>query len=190
MSEDDRRRWDERYEHAAGIIPGIPSSFVGHEHLFPTSGRALDVACGTGASSVWLATRGLDVLGVDVSPVAIHRARDLAMRHDVGERCRFEIVDLDDGLPEGPSLDVLVCHLFWDERLVQPMLDRLAPGGLLAVAAKSEVDAGPGRFRVPAGTLADVFASLDILAEGEADGLAWLLARDPAIGSGPSDRCG
>ena len=39
------------------------------------AGRALEVGCGTGTNALWLAARGFDVLGVDVSPLAIDRAR-------------------------------------------------------------------------------------------------------------------
>jgi hypothetical protein len=59
------------------------------------------------------------------------------------------------------------------------MVERLAPGGLLAMAVLSEVGAGPGRFRAGPGELRNAFDRLRIEAHGEADGLAWLLATKP-----------
>lgn len=178
MVAQDRERWDERYA-AAGPAPApeLPEVFRPHERAFPTSGTALDVACGRGQASVWLARRGLEVWGLDVSPVAVRGARELADANGVASRCRFDVVDLDDGLPPGPPVDVIVCHLFRDARLDGALVERLAPGGLLAVAALSEVGAGPGAFRVRAGELRAAFRSLDVLADGEADGRAWLVAR-------------
>ena len=41
-------------------------------------GRALDLGCGTGASSLYLASRGWSVTGVDFIPQAIRRARQKA----------------------------------------------------------------------------------------------------------------
>lgn len=41
-------------------------------------GRALDIGCGTGTNSVWLAEQGFDVTGIDVAPLAIHRAEERA----------------------------------------------------------------------------------------------------------------
>ena len=41
-------------------------------------GRALDIGCGSGADSVFLAERGFTVTGVDFSSVAIEKARALA----------------------------------------------------------------------------------------------------------------
>ena len=38
-------------------------------------GSALDVGCGEGQNSLWLAEHGWSVLGVDISPTAIERAR-------------------------------------------------------------------------------------------------------------------
>lgn len=179
MTEEDRRHWDERYREYGpapeGTVP--PPLLAPHEHLFPATGSALELACGRGRCAVWLAARGLHVWGVDVSPVAVGLARDLASRHGVADRCRFDVVDLDGGLPEGPPVDLVLCHWFRDARLDRPVVDRLAPGGLLAMVVLSEVDVGPGSFRARPGELRDAFSDLEILAEGEAGGEAWLLAR-------------
>lgn len=177
MADEDRVRWDERYADREPGPVGPPAVFAAYESAFPVTGFALDLACGQGAASVWLAARGLQVLGVDVSSVAIACARDLAARNGLEQRCRFETVDLDDGLPAGPAADVIVCHKFRDRRLDTAIVDRLAPGGLLAISALSEVGARPGPFRVTAGELTRVFAALDVIAASEADGVAWLLAR-------------
>ena len=179
VSEEDRRRWDERYAEA-GIAEVDAGAFASIEHLFPVEGRALEVACGRGKTAVWLAGRGMNVLGIDVSPVAVELAGQLAVRSGVADRCRFEVWDLDEGLPPGPPTDLVVCHMFREPRLDQPMIDLLAPGGLLAVATLSEVDAGPGRFRARPGELRGAFAELEILAEAEDDGVAWFLGRNPA----------
>jgi SAM-dependent methyltransferase len=131
---------------------------------------------------VWLARRGLDVWGFDISPVAIGQARDLARRAGVGDRCRFNVADLNAGLPDGPPADVVLCHRFRDRRLDRAIIERLAPGGLLAIAVLSEVGAAPGPFRAAPGELSAAFADLDEIVAGEGDGRAWLLARAPDSG--------
>jgi SAM-dependent methyltransferase len=45
--------------------------------------RALDVGCGTGGLVVYLAKKGFDVTGVDISAVAIRKARARAIREGV-----------------------------------------------------------------------------------------------------------
>jgi SAM-dependent methyltransferase len=180
VTREDRRRWDERYasrEPATVDVAVPPAVLADYADVFPTGGRALDLACGGGLGSVWLAGRGLQVWGLDVSPVAISHARELAHRTGVDDRCRFDVADLDDGLPAGPAVDVILCHKFRDRRLDRALIERLAPGGLLAIAVLSEVDATPGPFRAAPGELPAAFAELDVIVAGEGQGYAWLLAR-------------
>jgi SAM-dependent methyltransferase len=180
VTTDDRRRWDQRYTSQGPALGGAvepPGVFASYTDAFPTTGRALDLACGQGRGTVWLARRGLNVWGLDVSGVAIAQAWDLAQRNGVADRCRFDVVDLDQGLPDGPPVDVILCHRFRDRRLDQAIIGRLAPGGLLAIAVLSEVGAAPGPFRAAAGELPTAFADLNLVADGEGDGHAWLLAR-------------
>src|SRR5690606_42016600 len=61
--------------HAA--LPISPSTFAHLEGLLPRAGVAMEVACGRGEASVWLALGGLEVWASDVSPVAIQAARRL-----------------------------------------------------------------------------------------------------------------
>jgi cyclopropane fatty-acyl-phospholipid synthase-like methyltransferase len=54
--------------------------------------RALDIGCGAGAFSVWLAERGMDVTGIDLFPEAIEMAQALATERSV--QVNFVSVDL------------------------------------------------------------------------------------------------
>jgi methyl halide transferase len=56
--------------------------------------RTLEYGCGTGASAVWLAKRSFQVTAIDLSSVAIRRARTRAMNHNV--HVRFLTGDLRD----------------------------------------------------------------------------------------------
>lgn len=185
MSQKDRARWDTAYaDREADRVPALPEVFSGRADQFPASGSALDIACGTGRAAVWLAQRGLTVSGFDVSTVAITQARATAASHGVADRCRFEVADLDEGLPAGPQVDVVLCHRFRDPRLYPALATRLRPGGLLAVCVLSEVGAQPGRFRAAPGELEAAFAGLETLAAYEGDGEAWLMARAQVTGRG------
>lgn len=180
MAERDRARWDGRYAGGAPAPVGSDGPapvFAPFADVFPTAGRALDLACGRGQGAVWLARRGVDVWGVDISPVAVEQARDLARRSGVAPRCRFSVADLDDGLPAGPQADAILCQRFRDRRLDAAIIGRLAPGGVLAITVLSEVGAAPGPFRAAAGELSAAFAGLEVITAGEGGGEAWLLAR-------------
>jgi SAM-dependent methyltransferase len=70
-------RWETRYAQAPAPAEPHPllTSFAG---LLPPRGLALDVACGAGGDSVYLAERGLRVIAVDRSWEALRRDRELA----------------------------------------------------------------------------------------------------------------
>nr|WP_018599275.1 class I SAM-dependent methyltransferase [Mycobacterium sp. 155] len=172
-------RWDAIHTDRSSddTEPGPPSVFASYVTVFPVTGTALDIACGQGTASIWLAQRGFEVLGVDVSPVAVETARAQARRFGVADRCRFGVADLDDGLPAGPPADVILCHRFRDRRLYPSLIDRLAPGGLLAICVLSEIGGAPHPFRATPGELHAAFAGLEVIAAGEGDGQAWLLGR-------------
>ena len=184
MGAADRAYWDARWAEA-GPAPVVhrspdPPAFEGLVHLFPTSGQALELACGRGRGAVWIAQRGMDVVGVDVSPVAIELAIEYASAMGVADRCEFAVADLDAGLPAGMPVDLVFSHLFWTPGLTLPLVDRLRPGGMLAVCHVSEADVGRGEWRIPAGVLSAAFSGirrLEILDDRDADGMARVLAR-------------
>lgn len=180
MSTDDRERWDRRHRQAGPPdTPRPPGAFAPYLDQVPTEGSALELACGRGETTVWLARRGLNCLGVDVSEVAIEMAKDLAAREGVTERCRFEVHDLEHGLPEGAPVGLLVCHLFYDPSLTEAIVERLGPGGMLLLASLSEVGAGPGPYRAGPGELAAAFSHLEPIVHTEEDGIATYIGRKP-----------
>lgn len=84
-----------------------------------THPRVLDLGCGSGATSVYLAERGFDVLGVDFTPVALERARARAARAGVDGRCRFVPGDLAGapiaGVDDAGPFDLLVDYSTIDD---------------------------------------------------------------------------
>lgn len=118
------------------------------------AGRTLEVGCGTGTNALWLAAHGFDVLGVDVSPRAIDRAR--AKMGDGASACRFEVLDFLKDPLEGPFdfvFDRGCFHVFDSPevraRFAALVAGVLAPGGLwLSLIGSTEGaprDTGPPR---------------------------------------------
>src|SRR5262245_11537750 len=54
-------------------------------------GKVLDIGCGTGENALFLASKGLEVLGIDRVPAAIERARAKAKERKID--CAFEVAD-------------------------------------------------------------------------------------------------
>ena len=107
---DGRPPWD------SGVVPPEVVALVeGESPLAPR--QALDIGCGTGTSSVYLAQHGWQVTGVDFISAAIQRARQRALNANLGDAMiRFLQADVtgDDFLPDHPPaalwLDVGCLH--------------------------------------------------------------------------------
>ncbi|HTX66774.1 MAG TPA: methyltransferase domain-containing protein [Opitutaceae bacterium] len=119
-------------------------------------GRAVDFGCGGGNHSIYLARRGFDVTGVDISRTAIALARRRARRQ--GVRCRFLAADVAGDLTRLPGTFAfafdweLLHHLFPTQRgrYVRNVWAKLAPGGHYLSLCFSEEDpqfGGRGKYR-------------------------------------------
>lgn len=82
-SEEDRRHWDRIYNRRSYVYGKEPAAFLkDHLHLL-SSGRVLDIAMGEGRNAVFLAQRHFPVDGVDISEVALRKAKRLARENRV-----------------------------------------------------------------------------------------------------------
>jgi SAM-dependent methyltransferase len=76
--------WDARYCEGEGAKwSGRPNGRLVAEVSGLDPGQALDVGCGEGADAIWLARRGWTVTAIDISDVAVGRARGAAERAGV-----------------------------------------------------------------------------------------------------------
>ena len=124
----------------------------------------LDSGCGTGEHTLLFASRGMDALGVDVSPTAIGRARQKAA--DRGLNADFQVGDvlaLDRlGRTFATIIDSGVFHTFSDAdrvRYVASLASVLQQGGVLHLLAFSELTPGErGPRRVTQAELRAAFA--------------------------------
>ena len=144
--------WNESY--ASGQPPwdtGQPEpllvEFVTSSAITP--GPTLEVGAGTGTNAIWMAERGFDVLGVDVAPLAIERAR--AKMEGRALPCSFAALDFLAAPPPGGPFNFVFdrgCFHVFDEpderqRFAARVAAALAPGGLwLSLIGSTE---GPPR---------------------------------------------
>ncbi|HZY89861.1 MAG TPA: methyltransferase domain-containing protein [Gemmataceae bacterium] len=107
----------------------------------PRGGRVLDVGCGLGGSSLWLARRlGCSVLGITISPAQCAMASTRAREEGLAERVSFAVADANRlELPAG-SFDavwVIECseHLTDKAAFLRSCARLLRSGGRLALCA-------------------------------------------------------
>ena len=79
--------WDERYRSKARLWSGKPNPQLVREAGGLRPGKALELGCGEGADAIWLAQQGWSVTAVDVSSVALERARS----HELAELARESV---------------------------------------------------------------------------------------------------
>jgi methyl halide transferase len=146
--------WNDRYRD--GNLPwdtGLPSSELQRvlsQHTIQPC-RALDIGCGTGTNSVWLAQQGFEITGVDLAPLAVERAKECA--HAAGVTANFLVADVLD-LPDldGPFAFFFDRGCYHAVRQSAPdqyapaVARQLASGGrglILAGNAREPHDPGP-----------------------------------------------
>jgi SAM-dependent methyltransferase len=118
-------------------------------------GHLLDAGCGTGEHALLAAARGAEVVGIDVSPAAIARARAKAAER--GLSARFEVADALSLGQLGMAFDTVIdsglFHVFDDEgreRYVASLASVLRSGGtcyLMCFSDLQEGTMGPRRVR-------------------------------------------
>jgi tellurite methyltransferase len=180
MAEDDRYRWDEKWAGASRIHE--PNSYLRQWRAHLGTGIALDVACGLGQNSVYLAQHGYSVVGVDVSRVALQRAWEWARHEGVAPQTLFAQVDLDRWRPPDATLDLICVFKFLDRALIPSLKRALRSGGLLLyqtphVGLLERQPDATVTFLLQRGELRRFFAEWTVLAYEETAENAAILVR-------------
>ena len=142
--------WDETYR--AGTAPWdvghAQSVFVRLADEGAISSPVLDSGCGTGEQALYIASRGLDVVGVDFSPVAIEKARAKAKQRRL--KAEFSVHDVLDLASLHQQFRTVVdsgtFHVFNVEgdvsRYVAGLRAVLVPAGVLHLLCFSDLQPG------------------------------------------------
>jgi len=81
---DELERWNQRYSSDEYFFGLEPNEFLRSQSYRLSPGqKVLAIADGEGRNGVWLASLGLDVLSVDISPIALEKAQRLAASRGV-----------------------------------------------------------------------------------------------------------
>jgi tellurite methyltransferase len=127
--QDAAKEWDERYRQGRAMPDEPAALLVENLPLLPKSGKALDIAMGTGRNALYLASLGFRVTGIDLSPVAVEKCREKAER--LGLSIEALVADLERS--PLPSNDYcLIVNFYYLQRSLAPQIvAALKPGGVL-----------------------------------------------------------
>ncbi len=119
---EDKQRWNERY--LDNPMPQTVSSLLEKyiEHI--NVGQAIDVACGTGRNTHFLASLGFCVDAVDISDYALDKVKNSATINKID-------ADLDKYNLTPNKYDLIVNINYLNRRLVSQMKESLKSGGIV-----------------------------------------------------------
>ena len=164
MDHPDASKWNQRYREKTQT-PGPCSVLQQQCHLLPETGIALDLACGLGGNSLFLAARNLEVQAWDISAVALARLQQQAAQPDL--KISTEIRDLKALPPVPQSFDCIVVSYYLERSICPAIAASLKPGGVLfyqTFTAGKLSDKGPSskEFLLENNELLQLFQGLEI----------------------------
>jgi tellurite methyltransferase len=163
----DIRGWNERYrseQRAEEDLEAAPTPLLIETAKRLQTGKALDLACGTGRNALCLAEHGWSVTAVDGSPVAIEILRQRASERGIHVDAR--VADLEGGeyRIEPSTWDLIAICYYLQRDLFDPAKRGLTPRGvLLAIVHIAEPGEEPTYKRLKSGELESYFQGWEIL---------------------------
>jgi len=121
MAESDKTRWDERYKNRP--YPTEVTKIVEDFYTLTQGKDTLEIACGKGRNTKFLAQQGFKVDAYDISSVAIQTLQGL-------KNINAKEVDLDDVKLEKERYDLVVCTYYLDRTLFPKIYESLKEGGI------------------------------------------------------------
>jgi SAM-dependent methyltransferase len=106
----------------------------------PAGGRVLDVGCGCGWSTYWLAERGFDATGVDLNPAAFEPAPHGRLRFAPGSGLDLPFAD---GAFDAVAACQVLEHVPDPARMLAEMVRAARPGGVVGVVGPNLLGLGP-----------------------------------------------
>ncbi len=166
-------------------------------HLLPSSGHALDLACGRGRHALWLAARGLAVEAVDRDEAALAWLREEATRRGLAVTTRLLDLERPTAVLAASAYDLIVVVHYLHRPLFPQIVAALRPGGVLVYETFTTGQAAIGKptnpdFLLLPDELPTLVAPLEVCEarEGLSDGrmLASVVARRVPLGGRVSGR--
>jgi SAM-dependent methyltransferase len=184
--------WDARYRERDGAMwTSRPNGRLVAEIADLHPGRALDVGCGEGADAIWLARSGWTVTAIDISDVAVDRARQAAER--AGALVEWVTGDaLYTALPARSydlvSMQYPALPKAAGEAALRSLLDAVRPGGLLLAVYHDLDDDHRGQMKARGFDPADYVGADDIAGMLGDDFTVEVHAVEPRIDPPPDTR--
>ncbi len=127
-----RIHWDKKYAQGNTHAAYNPDpDLIKLIHHFPSSGLALDVACGTGRNSFFIADYGLDVVCLDFSTEGLNFLKQHRSSEPIAKKLFPVQADLSNTPLPAATFDAVFVIRYLDRTAFNSYLQALKPSGLL-----------------------------------------------------------
>ncbi len=134
MSLKDKEKWDAKYLKKSQLLKPRQESQNLQEHITHCRGtQALDLACGSGRNSIFLAKNGFDVDALDIAQIAIDALTIEAKNQKILSKISPLRVDLDSYKIKQDKYDIIIMSNFLDRTILKAAKGALKKDGILFV---------------------------------------------------------
>lgn len=162
-----QEKWNRIYAESEVAAYSVSKVLNEHGYLLPTHGVALDLACGLGSDSVFLAEKGLQVSAWDISDRVVEKINQLAKQNSLPINAEARDIALNP--PQPASFDVITVAHYLERKIIPDLIAALKPGGLIFyqtfVQAVTPQYTGPSNpdFRLEKNELLRLFKELSLV---------------------------
>jgi SAM-dependent methyltransferase len=159
--------WNERYrtgDRSQEDLAPAPNPLLADTAEKLSPGTALDLACGAGRNSIWLAERGWRVTAVDGAETALDLLHKRAAQHGITIETHIADLEKDEFRIAPDSWDLIVMCFYLQKSLFEPCKRGVKAGGIVfAIVHISEPGEEPTAHRLRPGELKTCFEDFEIL---------------------------
>jgi SAM-dependent methyltransferase len=166
---EDKARWNEKY--LSKPMPDEASEILKKNLHLAKKGRALDIACGMGRNTHYLAEHGFDVDAVDLSDYALSKVKEMDAITKIE-------ADLDSYEFEIEAYDLILKINYLDRKMFPKIITALKKGGLFIYETFVETPTTEGyhnptraEFHLKREELPKAFEALELISYKERDAI-------------------
>ncbi len=129
MALQDKIKWDKKYQETPTLLENRNPSNKLTKIVSKTKGnKALEIACGAGRNSIYLAKVGFNVEALDISKIALNTLKKQGYTNII-TKC----IDLEDYHPTLDSYNLIIMTNYLDRNIIPHLANALTKDGILFI---------------------------------------------------------
>jgi len=142
--------YDQWYETPVGRAVDFVERKAIEEFFVPQGKSVLEIGCGTGLYTVWLASQDYEVTAVDVSTEMMEQAKEKVIA--IGKNANWIMGDIADQLENLGSFDGILSMTAMEfipqpEQILHELYQKLKPGGCLVIGVIADLSSWSEAYR-------------------------------------------